>query len=136
LKTEFLRYTEIVTVLIAFSSGISISFNETIWSIIINSLFLKKKAYMGIMYFFIVAVGGGTLYHLWRFLQCVNYIILVFTPSTALLHPLSPDTWNSFNRYHFCIYKHVYTLFAPYLSSRTYAFHLLLPPLLSPPPPP
>jgi hypothetical protein len=26
-----------------------------------------------------------------------------------------PDSWNSFNRYHFCIYIHVNTFFAPYL---------------------
>jgi hypothetical protein len=29
----------------------------------------------------------------------------------------SPDSWNSFNRYHFCIHINVYTLFALYLPS-------------------
>jgi hypothetical protein len=39
----------------------------------------------------------------------------------------SPESWNSFNRYNFCIYIHVYTVFAPY--SPSYSFSL-------PPPPP
>jgi hypothetical protein len=39
---------------------------------------------------FIVVLGGGTSQHLQRFLQCIKYIILEFTPSTILLHsPLS-----------------------------------------------
>jgi hypothetical protein len=29
----------------------------------------------------------------------------------------SPNSWSSFNRYHCCIYIHVYTLFAPYSPS-------------------
>jgi hypothetical protein len=33
------------------------------------------------------------------------------------LYPAAPDSWDSFNRYHFCIHIHVYTLFAPYSSS-------------------
>jgi hypothetical protein len=68
---------------------------------------------------FIVVLGGGKLRHLQRFLQYIKYIIPEFTPSTSLLHPPSPDSWNSFNRYHFCIYIHVYT-FAPYPNSATY----------------
>jgi hypothetical protein len=75
---------------------------------------------------FIIVLGGVTLWHLHlqRFLQCIKCIILEFTPSTALFHP--PHSSNSFNRYCFCIYIHVYTLFALYSSSHT----------LSPPPPP
>jgi hypothetical protein len=30
------------------------------------------------------------------------------------IHPL-PHSWNSFNRSHFSIYIHVYTIFPPYL---------------------
>jgi hypothetical protein len=30
-----------------------------------------------------------------------------------LLHPSSFHSWTSFNRYHFLIYIHVYTVFAP-----------------------
>jgi hypothetical protein len=35
-----------------------------------------------------------------------EYIILEFTP--PLLFFPHPDSWNSFNRYHFCIYICVY----------------------------
>jgi hypothetical protein len=41
-------------------------------------------------YIFIVVLGGGTLECLQRFLQCIKYIILEFTLSTVLFHPLSP----------------------------------------------
>jgi hypothetical protein len=36
----------------------------------------------------------------------------------------SSDSWNSFNRYHFCMYIHVYTLFAPYSSPYSFPCHL------------
>jgi hypothetical protein len=35
---------------------------------------------------FIVVLGGGTLWHLQMLLQCIQYIILKFTTSTALPH--------------------------------------------------
>jgi hypothetical protein len=60
---------------------------------------------------FIVVLSGGTLWHFQRLLQCIKCIILEFTPSTTTLYPPSLDSWNSFNRYHFCIYMHVYTFF-------------------------
>jgi hypothetical protein len=36
---------------------------------------------------------------------------------------LSLDSWNSFNRSHFCIYIHVYTLFASCSSSCSFPLH-------------
>jgi hypothetical protein len=57
----------------------------------------------------------------------INYIILEFTPSTAPLYLSSPDSWNSFNRYRFYIYMHVYTFFAPH--SFSYPLSPPLPPL-------
>jgi hypothetical protein len=56
-------------------------------------------------------------------------------PTTAYLNstlspfpfiPLSLDSWNRFNRYHFCIYIHIYTFFAPY--SLSYHLSPLSPP--------
>jgi hypothetical protein len=40
-----------------------------------------------ILFYFIVVQGGGTLWHLQKFLQCIKCIIVEFTPSTALLYP-------------------------------------------------
>jgi hypothetical protein len=40
----------------------------------------------------------------------------------------SPDFWNPFNRYHFCIYIHVYTLFALHSSSYFLSLSHDLPP--------
>jgi hypothetical protein len=42
---------------------------------------------------FIVVLGGDTLWHLQRFLQCIKYIILEFTPFTVLLYPPTPPSW-------------------------------------------
>jgi hypothetical protein len=76
--------------------------------------------------FIIVMLGMVILLHLERFLQYIKYIIAECTPS--INSPLSTfhHSWNSFHRYHFSIYIHVYTVFVQYSSSHT----------LSLPPPP
>jgi hypothetical protein len=80
--------------------------------------------------FFVVVVLGGGHCSIYKSSYNVSkYIILEFISSAALLHPPSPDSWNSFNRYHFFIYIHVYTFFAPYSSSYPFLGHLS-PPLV------
>jgi hypothetical protein len=78
-----------------------------------------------IIYLLFIVLGGGTLWHLQRFIKCIKYILLESTPSTALPYSItpSPDSWNSFNRYHFCIYIRVYTLFPLYSSSYPFPWH-------------
>jgi hypothetical protein len=72
---------------------------------------------------FIVVLGGDTLWHLQRFLHCIKYFILEFICSTTPLYHALPDSRNSYNRYHYCIYMHVYTFFASY--SPSYLLSLL-----------
>jgi hypothetical protein len=67
-KTQILRgYVNICYYIILFFS---------LW----HSLFLFS---------FFIVLGGGTLNHLQRFLQCIKYITLEIPPSTALFHPFS-----------------------------------------------
>jgi hypothetical protein len=54
----------------------------------------------------------------------VSTILYLNSPPPQLAFiPPSPDSWNSFNRYHFCIYMHVYTFFAPYSLSYPLSSH-------------
>jgi hypothetical protein len=55
----------------------------------------------------------------------VSNISYLNSPSLSLSFILpSPDSWNSFKRYHFYIYIHEYTLFALYSSSYPFLCHL------------
>jgi hypothetical protein len=54
-------------------------------------------------------------------------------PFYCSLYPCSPDSWNSFNKYHLCIYMHVYTFFAPF-SPTHFPWHLPFPTSANPPP--
>jgi hypothetical protein len=78
------------------------------------------------IFFFIVVLGGSTLWNSQKFLQYIKYLILVVTSSTNLFYPSYSLFWNSFNRYHFSIYIHMYTVYMLYSPS-----HTLFPPPLS-----
>jgi hypothetical protein len=41
------------------------------------------------VFFLFLLFCGGTLWHLQKFLQCIKYIILKFTPNIMFLYPLS-----------------------------------------------
>jgi hypothetical protein len=58
-------------------------------------------------------LDGDTLEYLQRFLQCIKHILFEFTLLCCCLSSTLPDSWKGFNRCHFCIYLHVYTLFVP-----------------------
>jgi diadenosine tetraphosphatase ApaH/serine/threonine PP2A family protein phosphatase len=89
----------------------------------------KRKSTFLLFIVFPVVLAGDTLWHLQKFLQCIKYIIFEFTPFTILLYPSPfPDSWNSFNRYQFCICMHVYAFF--FFFDGTGVFTLLLEPLL------
>jgi hypothetical protein len=62
---------------------------------------------------FIVVLSWDTLWYLHRFLQCINYFILEFTPSTAPIIPLY--SWDSFNRYHFFAFTYMCAHFLHYV---------------------
>jgi hypothetical protein len=56
-----------------------------------NEFFNKcdKLTYFLCFFFLFLLFCGGTLWHLQKFLQCIKYIILKFTPNIMLLYPLS-----------------------------------------------
>jgi hypothetical protein len=92
------------------------------YTIFLSTCFIKEteaeKQNMIFIYFFIIAVLGGTLWHLKKILQ---YIIVEFTLMSFSFIPL-PHFWNIFNRSHFSIFIHECTVFTPY--SRSYTLSL------------
>jgi hypothetical protein len=69
----------------------------------------------------------------WRYIVAFTEVLTIYQIYHTWIHPFHhfplhpPHSWNSFNRYHFSIYIHVYTVFAIYSPSHT---------LSLPPPPP
>jgi hypothetical protein len=60
-----------------------------------------KNLYFTTLSTFIVVLGGSTLWHLQRFLQCIKYITLEFTPSITLLYHLLPGFLEQFQQVSF-----------------------------------
>jgi hypothetical protein len=86
------------------------------------------------VFFSIIIVLGGVHCGIYKSsYNASNILYLNSLPRPTLLCfiPSPPDSWNSFNRYHFCIYLHVYTSFALY-SPPTPFLCCLLPNLFHP----
>jgi hypothetical protein len=82
---------------------------------------VQKQLCYFIFQFFIVVLGGG-IYKSSYNVSNMSYLSL----PPPLFSCISPPP-NSFSRYHFSIYTHVYTVFAPCSPSFTLS-HFLLPP--------
>jgi hypothetical protein len=77
-----------------------------------------------IFFSFIVVLGGGTcgIFKDSYNVSNISYLNSSLPPLLFILPPL--DSWKSFNRYHFCIYIHVYAFFALYSPSYPLSHHL------------
>jgi hypothetical protein len=53
--------------------------------VLYNSIPKEKKLFAFILFIYFIVLGGGTLWHLQKFFQCIKCIILEFTPCMALL---------------------------------------------------
>jgi hypothetical protein len=62
----------------------------------------------------------------WGYTVAFTKVLTLYHSWIILLYPSSPLSWNSFNRCHFSIHIHVYTVFAQYLPF--YTFSSCLPP--------
>jgi hypothetical protein len=71
--------------------------------------------------FYCIVLGRGTygIYKGSYNISNISYLNSSLPPFFFIL--LSPHSWNRFNRYLFCIYIHVYTVFAPYSPSCTFS---------------
>jgi hypothetical protein len=67
--------------------------------------------------FFFIVVLGGAHFSIYKGSCNVSTISYLNSPSTPPTCPLFPHSWNGFNRYHFCLYMHMYTFFAQYSPS-------------------
>jgi hypothetical protein len=57
----------------------------------------------------------------WEYIVALTEVLTIYQIYHTGIHPLHcsplslppPNSWNSFNRRHFCIYTYAYTIFAP-----------------------
>jgi hypothetical protein len=92
---------------------------------------LSVFIYLGVLYILFFS----TFLLCWGYIVAFTKVLTIYQIHHTWIHPLhhfplfpSPHSWNSFNRSHFSIYIHVYSVFALYS-------HPHLPMALSPPPP-
>jgi hypothetical protein len=99
LSCQFYEHRKIMYILLLFGGIFS-------FTLLFSYLFFTMRFFFPLFLWW-----GDTLWHLHGFLQCIKYILNEYISSTILLHSLSPNSWSSFNKYHFCIYIHVHTFF-------------------------
>jgi hypothetical protein len=106
------------------------------WNLPVN-LIQSPFLFSILFIFIIIAVLGGDHCSSYKDSNSVSNTSYLNSPFTALFHTPFPNSWNSFSRYHFCIYIHVYILFSPYSSSYPFPCHLpcSTPPTKHPQPP-
>jgi hypothetical protein len=75
----------------------------------------KKKFYLAILWYFFVLLCWEFIVSFTKLPTMCQIYLFEFTPSTILLYPSPPHSYNSFNRPHCSIYRQVYRVFVPYL---------------------
>jgi hypothetical protein len=106
--------------------------NDFVYSVCISVLWGWMTFHLLQPIFFIVVLGGSTLWHLQKFLRCSKYIILEFTPPPLSFIPPSPILEEfqqvSFLHLHTCVHifcVHIFTLLPLFPAT---SFFLLIPP--------
>jgi hypothetical protein len=95
--------------------------NYTVWLYILDLSFLNFFFPLLLCW---VGVHGDIYKGSYMYQICHTWIHSIHCSPLSLP---SPDSWNSFSKYCFCTYIHVYTFFALYLCPYPFPRHLLLP---------
>jgi hypothetical protein len=97
--------------------------------------FLNRKSSKSLWRFIFYLIIMFLLCAGWGYTVAFTSVLTIYQIYDTWIHPLHhsplsslPHSWNSFNRFHFPIYTHVYTIFTLY--SHSHAFY----PTLIPPP--
>jgi hypothetical protein len=101
---------------------------SSLWGQRLIRIWMLKLCFLFVCFPFTVVRGGGTLWQLQRFLQCIKYFILEFTPSMAPLYPPFLPFMEQFQQVSF-LHLHAFVhIFLHCIHSPTpFPYHLPLP---------